>query len=103
MDNKNKITEKLKEFKLSSFAVDNSTSFFLLAFMILLFGLRSYNSMPKEQYPDASLPTVYINTPYFGNSATEIENLVTRPIEDELEATVGLRNGISGQKGKRCC
>jgi multidrug efflux pump subunit AcrB len=95
MENKNKITEKLKEFKLSSFAVDNSTSFFLLAFMILLFGLRSYNSMPKEQYPDASLPTVYINTPYFGNSATEIENLVTRPIEEELEATVGIKNVTS--------
>ncbi len=85
------IKEKLKEFKLSSFAVDNSTSFFLLAFMILLFGVRSYINMAKEQFPEASLPTVFVNTPYFGNSAEEIENLVTRPIEDEIEAVSGVK------------
>ena len=54
--------------------------------MILLFGVRSYIDMPKEQYPEASLPTIYINTPYFGNSAVEIENLVSRPLEKEIES-----------------
>ncbi len=89
--NKEDIKSKLKEFKLSSFAVDNSTSFFLLAFMILIFGVQSYVNMAKEQYPEASLPTVYVNTPYFGNSAEEIENLVTRPIEDEIESITGVK------------
>ena len=61
------IKEKLKEFRLSSFAVDNATSIFLIAFMILIFGIQSYEAIPKEQYPDSSFPTVYVNTPYFGN------------------------------------
>ena len=68
--------QKLREFGLTSLAVDNATSIFILTFMIFLFGLQAYNTMPKEQFPDASLPTVYINTPYFGNSAAEIENLI---------------------------
>ncbi|NRB63186.1 MAG: efflux RND transporter permease subunit [Saprospiraceae bacterium] len=81
-----------RQFGLSSFAVDNATSIFLIAFMILLFGLVSYQSMPKEQYPEVDLPTVYINTPYFGNSAEDIENLVTRPIEKELQSITGVKD-----------
>ena len=93
MDNINKPkNEALKEFSLSSFAVNNGTSIFLVAFMIFILGISAYNSMPKEQFPEASLPTVYINTPYFGNSAVEIENLVTRPLEKQIENITGIKN-----------
>lgn len=85
------LKNKLREFGLSSFAVDNSTSIFLVSLMIFLFGISSYISIPKEQFPEASLPTVYINTPYFGNSAEEIENLISRPLEKEIEAISGLK------------
>lgn len=86
-----KLIEELREFKLSSVAVDNGTSVFLITLMILIFGLQSYKRMPKEQYPDASLPTVYINTPYFGNSAEEIENLISRPLEKEISSVSGVK------------
>ena len=82
----------MREFALSSVAVENGTSIFVLIIMIFLFGLRSYQSMPKEQFPEVSLPTVYINTPYFGNSAQDIENLVTRPIEKELQSVSGVKD-----------
>ena len=83
---------KLKEFGLTSLAIDNATSVFLVSFMILLFGLQSYQKMPKQQYPDASMPTIFVNTPYFGNSAEEIENLISRPIEKELEGVEGIKS-----------
>ncbi len=83
---------KLRKFGLTTLAVDNATSVFILTFMILLFGLQGYQDMPKEQFPDASFPTVFVNTPYFGNSASDIENLVTRPIEKELQAMVGIKD-----------
>lgn len=89
------IKEKLKEFKLSSLAVDNATSVFLITLMILLFGIQAYDKMPKEQFPETSLPTVYINTPYFGNSAEEIENLVSRPLEQEIEGISDLKSVTS--------
>lgn len=84
--------DKKRQFSLSSFAVDNGTSIFILTLMILIFGLQSYNRMPKEQFPDVKWPTVYINTPYFGNSAADIENLVTRPIEKELQTVDGIKD-----------
>jgi multidrug efflux pump len=74
----------LKEFGLTSLAVDNATSIFILTFMVLLFGLYSYTSMPKESFPEIPWPKVYVNTVYPGNSAKDIENLITRPIEKEL-------------------
>lgn len=82
---------KLRQFSLSSLAVDNATSIFLVTFMIMLFGIQSYQNMPKEQYPEASMPTVFINTPYFGNSAEEVENLISRPLEKEIESIAGLK------------
>lgn len=92
---KDTLEKKLREFSLSTLAVDNATSIFLLTFMILLFGIFSYQDMPKEQFPDASLPTIFINTPHFGNSAEEIENLVTRPLEKEVKSIVGLKELVS--------
>ncbi len=92
---KEKIVDRLKEFSISSIGIDNATSVFLLTFMILLFGVQAYINMPKEQFPDSSLPTIFINTPYFGNSAEEIENLITRPIEKEVNALNGVKKVLS--------
>jgi len=88
-ENKNTTTE-LREFSLTKFAIENGTSIFLLAFMIFLFGIQAYIAMPKEKYPEAYFPRVIITTPYFGNSAPEIENLITRPIEKELKSINGI-------------
>lgn len=87
-----KISGRLRQFGLTSFSVDNATTVFLLTMMIFLFGLRSYDSMPKEQFPEVSFPTIFVNTPYFGNSAVEIENLITRPLEKEINTIIGLKS-----------
>lgn len=88
MDNQN---NKKRLFWLSTFAVDNAISVFLLAFIILVMGVSAYQNIPKEQFPEVEFPTVYINTPYFGNSAEDIESLVTRPIEKEVQSVTGVK------------
>jgi multidrug efflux pump subunit AcrB len=80
-----------RTFGLTNLSVDNGTSVFLLAIMILIFGLFAYDQVPKEQFPEVELPQVYINTPYFGNSAADIESLVTRPLEKELQGVDGVK------------
>ncbi|GAA4831163.1 efflux RND transporter permease subunit [Algivirga pacifica] len=89
MDNKSN-KKPLKEFGLSSFAINNSTSIFILTAIVVIFGFISYSSMPKEQFPEIRIPMVYINTVYPGNSPEDIENLVTRPIEKELKSIKGI-------------
>jgi multidrug efflux pump subunit AcrB len=86
-----KITEVIKQFKLSSWAVDNRTSVYVMVFIILIIGWRSYGTMPKESFPEIKQPTIYINTAYPGNSPVDMENLVTRPIEKELNTINGIK------------
>lgn len=85
------MSKKFKEFKPTSWAVDNKTAVYIIAVIITVYGLMKFNSMPKEQFPDIVVPTISISTIYVGNSPKDIENLVTRPIEKELK-------GISGAK-----
>ena len=80
-----------KEFKPSSWAIDNKISIYILTFFITIAGLFSYNSLPKESFPEIVVPTIYINTVYLGNSPTNIENLVTKPIEKQLKGLSGMK------------
>ncbi|WP_075351993.1 efflux RND transporter permease subunit [Algoriphagus marinus] len=83
-DHQNK--SKSREFGLSSLSVDNSTSVVILTLIISVLGLGAYRSMPKESFPEIVIPTVYVGTPYPGNSPVDMENLITRPIEKELKS-----------------
>lgn len=79
----------LKEFKLSTWSIHNKMTVFVLIVMIFLAGIFSYQSMPREAFPEIVVPQIFISTPYPGNSAIDIEKLITRPLEKEI-------NGISG-------
>ena len=79
----------LKEFKLSTWSIHNKMTVFVLIGMIFLAGIFSYQSMPREAFPEIVIPQIYVATAYPGNSALDIEKLITRPLEKEI-------NGISG-------
>lgn len=81
-----------KEFGLTNLAVGNTTSVLLLTLLIALFGVMSYVQMPKETFPEIVIPTIYVGTPYPGNSPIDIENLVTRPIEKEIKSVSGIKS-----------
>src|SRR6185312_249183 len=80
-----------KEFKPSSWAIDNKTSIFVLTVIITLLGFTSYFSITKEKFPDIELPTIVVQTVYPGTSPSDMENLVTRHIEKEAKATSGIK------------
>ena len=79
----------LKEFKLSTWAIKNKVTVFVITFMIVFAGITSYNSMPREAFPEIIVPQIFVSTAYPGNSALDIEKLITKPLEKEI-------NGISG-------
>jgi multidrug efflux pump len=85
---------KFKQFKPTSWAIDNRTAVYIIAIIVSIYGLMTFNSLPKEQFPDIVVPTISVTTVYVGNSPKDIENLVTRPIEKQLK-------GISGAKVKK--
>jgi multidrug efflux pump subunit AcrB len=80
-----------REFKLTTLALNNKNTVFLILLVLLGFGLYSYRSLPKELFPDIYIPTVMVQTFYYGNPPIDIENLITRPIEKELESIRGIK------------
>jgi multidrug efflux pump subunit AcrB len=83
------------EFGLSSFSIENKTSVYVLIFIIVILGLMSYNNMPRESFPEIVQPTIYVNTAYPGNSPSDMENLVTRPIEKEIKTLKNVKKFTS--------
>lgn len=77
---------------LTSWAVNNKTPIFLLAAFITLFGLVAYQSLPKEQFPEVTFPTILVTTPYPGASPADIENLISKPIEEEINTISGVKD-----------
>jgi multidrug efflux pump subunit AcrB len=75
---------RFKEFGPTSFAVDHRTSILVLLAFVVIAGMMSYASIPKESFPEIEIPTIAVNTVYPGVSPADIETLVTRPLEDEL-------------------
>lgn len=84
--------KKFKEFILSSWGIDNRTTIYLLTGIIVILGLFSYQSLPKENFPEINLPQILVATPYPGTSPADMENLVTREIEQEMKSIKGVKN-----------
>ena len=80
----------VREFSLSSFAVDNATSIFVIILLIVILGAWSYTIMPKENFPEIKMPQVYVGVAYPGNSPLDMENLIARPIEKEINTIKGV-------------
>ena len=75
-----------KEFKLSSWAINNKTTIYVLMFLFLYLGISSYFAMPRENFPEISETKIYISSVYPGNTAEDIEKLITTPLEDKLKS-----------------
>jgi multidrug efflux pump subunit AcrB len=80
-----------KEFKPSSWSINNKTSIYILTIIITLAGLFSYNSLPKEQFPEVKFPSILITTIYPGTSPNDMEQLVTKNLEKQLGTLSGVK------------
>ena len=80
-----------KEFKPSSWSINNKTSVYILTIIITLAGLVSYNNLPKEQFPEVKFPSILIATIYPGTSPNDMEQLVTKQIEKQLSTISGVK------------
>ncbi len=84
-------TGKFKQFKPTTWSIKNKTSIYLMMLFISLAGVYQFVTLPKEQFPDIVIPTIYIQTIYVGNSPKDIENLVTQPIEKQIKSITGAK------------
>lgn len=74
-----------KEFKPSSWAIDNPSVVYVMIAIFLWLGYSSYQAMPREDFPEIIQNIIYVSTPYPGNTAEDVERLITDPLEDKLK------------------
>ena len=59
---------------------------------VAIFGLFSLSKLPVDLYPDIETNTIMVMTSYQGASASDIENNVTRPLENTLNSVENLKH-----------
>lgn len=85
------LTDNFKHFRPTTWAIKNKTAVYLLMLVVSGIGIFQFMTLPKEQFPDIVIPTIYVSTIYTGNSPKDMENLVTRPIEKQIKAITGAK------------
>ncbi len=80
-----------KEFKLSSWAIDNKMTVYVIIAILMIGGLMSYYSMPRESFPEIIETKIYVSSINPGNSAEDVEKFITEPLEEEFNDVGGVK------------
>ncbi|MAG19301.1 MAG: copper transporter [Flavobacteriaceae bacterium] len=80
----------LKEFPLSSWAIDHKTVIYVIMTLFFFLGIRSYKIMPRESFPEINDTRVFVSAVFPGNTAEDIERLIVYPLEDALKGVSNL-------------
>ncbi|MEE3146150.1 MAG: efflux RND transporter permease subunit [Bacteroidota bacterium] len=73
-----------KGFGLTTLAVKNAKTVFLIAVVIIIGGLGAYQTMPKENFPELKIPEIYIGIAKPGSSPKYMSEKISTAIEKEI-------------------
>ena len=76
--------------KLAHLSVKRPIGVTMVMCMVVIFGIVSLYKLPVDLMPDITYPTITVSASYSNASPTEIETLVTRPIEQAISAVPGV-------------
>ena len=79
-----------KEFPLSNWAIDHKTVIYVIMVIFFFLGIRSYNVMPRESFPEINDTRMFVSAVFPGNTAEDIERLIVDPLEDALKGVANL-------------
>lgn len=84
-----------KRFSISTWAIQNKITVYVIMAIILVGGIMAFTSMPRESFPEVIDNKVYISSVYPGNSAADVEKFITEPIEKEIRGVSGIKDVVS--------
>jgi len=71
-------------------AIERPVTMFMISMVIILLGGISLTRLPVDLMPDTQVPTITVRVNYTGVGPLEMEELITRPIEQAVSAVAGL-------------
>lgn len=82
-------------------AVKRPVTVWMFTLALLLFGFVSLSRLSLNLLPELSYPTITVRTDYIGAAPGEVEQLVTKPIEEAVGVVKGVRKVISASKAEQ--
>jgi len=82
-------------------AVKRPVTVWMFTLAVLLFGFVSLSRLSLNLLPELSYPTITVRTDYVGAAPGEVEQLVTKPIEEAVGVVKGVRKVISASKAEQ--
>ncbi|MEW5681456.1 MAG: efflux RND transporter permease subunit [Pseudomonadota bacterium] len=76
---------------LTRVALSRPVTICMLFLSMLVFGIIASRMLPLEKFPGIDIPQIFINVPYNNATPTEIERLITRPVEEALATVTGVK------------
>jgi multidrug efflux pump subunit AcrB len=77
--------------RLGELAVKNRATIFFAIFGVAVAGLSAYSSLPRESFPDISIPNILVYTLWPGASPADVEAQITDELERELQGLEGVK------------
>ncbi len=81
----NEEKKKEKQFGLSTWAINNRMTIYVMMVLFLFVGVSAYYNMARENFPEIIETKIYVSSLYAGNTAEDVEKLITDPLEEELK------------------
>ncbi len=77
---------------LSNLAIDRRVTVYVVLVLLVISGIYSYNVLPLEDNPEVIIPIIIVTTIYEGVAPSDMESLVTIPIERKLTGLSGVKS-----------
>jgi HAE1 family hydrophobic/amphiphilic exporter-1 len=77
--------------KIVDFSIHRPVTVVVFAFAAIVFGSVAFRDLAVDLLPEIAYPTLTVRTQYEGAAPSEIESLITRPVEN----AVGVVNGVA--------
>ncbi|MDF9398422.1 efflux RND transporter permease subunit [Vibrio sp. 1180_3] len=82
-------------FSIIDAALSRSRTMLSLLLLILIAGIATYFTIPKESSPDITIPIIYVSVSHQGISPSDAERLIVRPLEQEMRSIEGVKEMTS--------
>lgn len=81
-----------------TYAVEHRVTMLMVTLAAVIFGVVSLGRLPVQLLPNISYPTLTLQTEYPDSAPNEIENLISRPLEEAVGVVPGLRRIVSSSR-----
>ncbi len=77
---------------LSNLSVKRPVAMAMVVLVFVVIGFYSLTSLPIDLFPNMTMPMAVVSASYSGTAPQEMENLVTKPLEQAIATTSGIKN-----------